>query len=187
MNFSIDDAIKLLNMTFGITCCVYEFVTDISFQDENRKILQTRNARDIVYRLGRTEERYDNAIRLCDTITGIAARIRNTKTPVSAPVMQMAPRKEYTVCSICYRQIMVSVPWQGYFWQPTPAIAKCYDCDLLDYLTDRILLFSAIQKAQEKGIEKAVEKGIDWLARQFGNDADEIRRTYYAERGGKWA
>ena len=96
--------------------------------------------------------------------------------------MQMASRQEYVACLNCNSSVIVSVPWQDYFWQFQLTPVKCYDCHNLGYLTDKILLFSAMQKAQEKGVDKAVEKGIDWLAKQFGNDADEIRKTYYAER-----
>ena len=64
MNFNIseEEAKKLLNTTFGMTCSVIEFANDIVFQNENYKVLQSGNARNIVYRLGRTEERYDIAV-----------------------------------------------------------------------------------------------------------------------------
>jgi hypothetical protein len=56
-NFNENDAKKTLSDTFDITCDVFEFANDISFQNENRQVLQSGNARDIAYRLGRTEER----------------------------------------------------------------------------------------------------------------------------------
>jgi hypothetical protein len=48
-------------------------------------------------------------------------------------------------------------------------------------LTDLILLYATIKKAQESAVENSVEKSIDWLANQFGNDADEVKKIYFSE------
>lgn len=186
MNFNIseDDAKKLLNTSFGVACDTLEFSRDIRFQGENRRVLQSGNAHNITYRLGRTEERYDETIHLYDTIMGIVSNIRRRKTQIDAPIFQIASRQEYVECPICHRPVQVTVQWQGYYWQPTTPV-ECYDCNSLTYLTDRTLLFASIKKAKEKGAENALEKSVDWLAKQFGNDADEIRQIqhmYYAEQ-----
>lgn len=182
-NFSVDDAKKLLNVTFDIACDVHDFMNDIRFQSENREALQSGNAWNITYRLGRTEERYDDVIWLCDDVASIASKITSEKNPVTAPVMQMVSRQKYTECLICHKPVVVSISWQEYYWQLPLAPVKCYDCCRLADLTDRILIFSAIKKAQEKAVENVFAKSVDWLARQFGTDADEIRRVYYVERG----
>ena len=183
-NFSQEEAKTLIEGITGLFCDVLEFVDDVRFQRVNRDILESKNARDIAYRLGRTEERYGKEIFIFDSLMGIAVKIRNRKNPITAPLMQVTYRQEYMVCQNCFKSVTVSIPVHGYFWQPSlpPSPIICHDCHRLTELTALILLFSAFKKIWEKGVEQVEEKCIDWLAKQFGNDADEIRREYYAER-----
>jgi len=186
-NFSQEEAKTLIEGITGLFCDVLEFVDDVRFQRVNRDILESKNARDIAYRLGRTEERYSKEIFIYDTLMGIAVKIRNRKNPVSAPLMQISYRQEYKACQNCFKAVMVSVPMQGYFWQPSLPLSPiiCHDCQRLTELTDLLLLFSVFKKLWEKGVENTEEKCVDWLAKQFGRDADEIWRAYHVERGGQ--
>jgi hypothetical protein len=181
-SFSENEAKKLLSDTFDIASDALEFFNDICFQGENRETLNSRNARNITYRLGRTEERYNGAISLCDTIVGIATKISDIRNPADVPIMQRIHHQEYAECINCYKPVIAAVSLQNHYWRLPLIPIKCYDCHRLTALTDMILIYASIKKAQDKSIENAFEKSVDWLARQFGNDANEIKKMYYAER-----
>ena len=148
--FGENEAKNLLNDIFNIACGAFEFINDINFQSENRTALQSGKAWSITYRLGRTEERYEGAILLCDTIGGIATRISNSNTPVAAPIMQRTYRQEYAECMNCHRPVMASVTLQDYYWKLPPAPVKCYDCNRLESLTNAILIYAGIKRRKKK-------------------------------------
>ena len=181
-NISEDYAKKILSTTFGLVYDAIEFAKDLDFQNENRAVLHSRNIRNIIYRIGRTEERYDAAISLYYEIENIAVSIKHMNTPVSMPIMHMAYQQHYAVCANCYTPVTLPVLSQNYFWTYSFAPKKCYECSRLERLNDSVLLYAVIKKAHDKGAEKALEKSVDWLAGKFGNYADEIKRVYYGNR-----
>ena len=54
INFSENDVQKIASEVFGLAVEALEFTKDSHFQNENRTALQSGNARNITYRLGRT-------------------------------------------------------------------------------------------------------------------------------------
>lgn len=117
---------------------------EIDFQDENRRILANFDLLTIVRRIGRTEERYENEIKICKEIVA-AINYINPPTPSPQSISPLSPKMQ---------QLLL---------QSDTSDLAIYYKELLE-LTENMPYYVVI---------KSGKKGIDWMLDKFGPKVKE--------------
>jgi hypothetical protein len=135
MNITIEDALGFLGNAVS-------FGDDLRFRHENYQALERIDIFSIVRRLGKTEERFKNEIRIYDAILV-------AKSAVTPPSHQNYYFNNYSNISSFYNQ-----------YNPIFTEVQKYENELR-WLTNNIHIYLVI---------KYGAKGIDWMLDKFGKE-----------------
>jgi len=132
---------------------------DVDFQSENRRILNSVDLLTIVRRLGRTEERYADEIKVFNAILSARDAVNPPPPPTATQLLQ----------NYLFQQVQ------------QPYVLTYYDLitehkNILSQHTDNIPYYIAIKFGKEEG--------IDWLLNKLGEAAKKWFHSMYNQT--KW-
>ena len=155
-NFRIEDAVNVVKEIMGIA---YDASQEIRFAFDNREALRSKNFMSISNRLETTKERYKFPITTISVIVEIAENVVQQQ-PLQKKPFRM---QECKYCPLYNQQ----------------ESSECVKCHTLTHHTDRIPIYTVMQKAGEKG----TDWGIDWLLNHFNdNERARIKAEFYARQ-----
>jgi len=143
--FKFEDVVDFLTNNANIPFDLWE---DMRLKEENLNTIQSYNILSIMYRLGRTEERYGSAIKIYDTILGFVNTINPPSQPMQSP----------------------------YSYYQLPSIEAKYRNELI-FLTERIPCYVLINIAKDKGVDWILDKFGDEVKRLYYAGQNQCRKN----------